>query len=122
MVGAARSGPGEAPGAVDAPVAGEVRGNGGGADVFAACKPGHRRFVEPEAPEIVGEVENAAWRQPGDRGAQQVHVRGLDVEVPCPLGVDRKSTRLNSSHVEISYAVFCLKKKISRTPRLALAP
>src|SRR5690554_7759346 len=28
------------------------------------------------------------------------------------LGVDRKSTRLNSSHVRISYAVFCLKKKI----------
>src|SRR5699024_11928482 len=27
--------------------------------------------------------------------------------------VDRKSTRLNSSHVSISYAVFCLKKKIS---------
>src|SRR5690349_24869056 len=27
------------------------------------------------------------------------------------LPVDRKSTRLNSSHVEISYAVFCLKKK-----------
>src|SRR5207249_11626124 len=26
-------------------------------------------------------------------------------------GVDRKSTRLNSSHVSISYAVFCLKKK-----------
>src|SRR5215469_533425 len=28
-----------------------------------------------------------------------------------PLERDRKSTRLNSSHVEISYAVFCLKKK-----------
>src|SRR5699024_11997222 len=27
---------------------------------------------------------------------------------------DRKSTRLNSSHVSISYAVFCLKKKIQR--------
>src|SRR5437868_10493311 len=27
---------------------------------------------------------------------------------------DRKSTRLNSSHVSISYAVFCLKKKIRR--------
>src|SRR5690349_22194391 len=27
------------------------------------------------------------------------------------LNQDRKSTRLNSSHVEISYAVFCLKKK-----------
>src|SRR5438874_7165700 len=28
-----------------------------------------------------------------------------------PARIDRKSTRLNSSHVEISYAVFCLKKK-----------
>src|SRR3712207_1572352 len=28
------------------------------------------------------------------------------------VGVDRKSTRLNSSHANISYAVFCLKKKI----------
>src|SRR5690554_7118922 len=28
-----------------------------------------------------------------------------------PAGRDRKSTRLNSSHVRISYAVFCLKKK-----------
>src|SRR2546430_11908198 len=27
------------------------------------------------------------------------------------LGIDRKSTRLNSSHSQISYAVFCLKKK-----------
>src|SRR5438874_10468246 len=36
-----------------------------------------------------------------------------------PLGAeveaDRKSTRLNSSHVEISYAVFCLKKKKKNT-------
>src|SRR5690554_7057815 len=31
------------------------------------------------------------------------------------LNRDRKSTRLNSSHVRISYAVFCLKKKISVT-------
>src|SRR5256885_9229286 len=29
---------------------------------------------------------------------------------------DRKSTRLNSSHLVISYAVFCLKKKRTRTP------
>ena len=31
--------------------------------------------------------------------------------VDCDLQLDRKSTRLNSSHVVISYAVFCLKKK-----------
>src|SRR5690349_23453079 len=30
-------------------------------------------------------------------------------------GTDRKSTRLNSSHVETSYAVFCLKKQTSNT-------
>src|SRR3712207_7067168 len=30
------------------------------------------------------------------------------------LRLDRKSTRLNSSHANISYAVFCLKKKISQ--------
>src|SRR5690625_6081887 len=31
---------------------------------------------------------------------------------------DRKSTRLNSSHVAISYAVFCLKKKRNKTARM----
>src|SRR2546430_6272134 len=34
---------------------------------------------------------------------------------------DRKSTRLNSSHSQISYAVFCLKKKKEQHPALALA-
>src|SRR5256885_5617241 len=32
---------------------------------------------------------------------------------PAPVDQDRKSTRLNSSHLVISYAVFCLKKKES---------
>src|SRR3712207_9566611 len=36
--------------------------------------------------------------------------RGLDVLQKPEVG-DRKSTRLNSSHANISYAVFCLKKK-----------
>src|SRR3712207_8131236 len=35
---------------------------------------------------------------------------GLAVLVVIGIGVDRKSTRLNSSHANISYAVFCLKK------------
>src|SRR5258708_21175224 len=42
-------------------------------------------------------------------------VRGLE---KCPR--DRKSTRLNSSHQIISYAVFCLKKKTPTTPPLPL--
>src|SRR3712207_8178925 len=33
-----------------------------------------------------------------------------------PVRRDRKSTRLNSSHANISYAVFCLKKKNNKTP------
>src|SRR2546430_10144341 len=36
----------------------------------------------------------------------------------CAPQQDRKSTRLNSSHSQISYAVFCLKKKISILTRL----
>src|SRR5690606_39391844 len=53
------------------------------------------------------------------RGAEQAprSDRGRGVsrppEVPPPTP-DRKSTRLNSSHVKISYAVFCLKKKKNR--------
>src|SRR5690349_23683957 len=35
-----------------------------------------------------------------------------DARMIAKIERDRKSTRLNSSHVEISYAVFCLKKKI----------
>src|SRR3712207_8919092 len=44
------------------------------------------------------------------RGLPETLVTGL-AENPCR---DRKSTRLNSSHANISYAVFCLKKKKRR--------
>src|SRR2546426_8335821 len=40
-------------------------------------------------------------------------------EGPAPLDLDRKSTRLNSSHLVISYAVFCLKKKKAKHMRVA---
>src|SRR3712207_8102407 len=36
---------------------------------------------------------------------------GIRVDHYVEMGLDRKSTRLNSSHANISYAVFCLKKK-----------
>src|SRR5438309_4913497 len=41
------------------------------------------------------------------------HWRPADplAKIPPSAGLDRKSTRLNSSHSSISYAVFCLKKK-----------
>src|SRR3712207_7036201 len=40
----------------------------------------------------------------------QSHRQLQPLQDECPCG-DRKSTRLNSSHANISYAVFCLKKK-----------
>src|SRR6266536_5199986 len=57
-------------------------------------------------------------KQPDDLAIAQRLVDGADVlienfrpGVMDRLGLDRKSTRLNSSHEWISYAVFCLKKK-----------
>src|SRR5256885_2131022 len=43
-------------------------------------------------------------------GFKNLEYRLGDIEAP-PIAKDRKSTRLNSSHLVISYAVFCLKKK-----------
>src|SRR5258708_15495978 len=40
---------------------------------------------------------------------------GILIQVPDSPAIDRKSTRLNSSHQIISYAVFCLKKKKRET-------
>src|SRR5207253_4753455 len=49
-------------------------------------------------------------------GARAVDVdRGIDALFRDQRQPDRKSTRLNSSHVAISYAVFCLKKKKKQT-------
>src|SRR5258707_5284918 len=47
-------------------------------------------------------------------GEEQLR-RSLNQQPPLAVA-DRKSTRLNSSHANISYAVFCLKKKRATTP------
>src|SRR5256885_5374842 len=70
------------------------------------------RFFDVRAEDVLGSSLNEFWG---------------------PQPSDRKSTRLNSSHLVISYAVFCLKKKIyrreaallcwlGRRPRLLLRP
>src|SRR5947208_10322188 len=52
------------------------------------------------------------WRQRCDQGEGSVSTPSETVRVGViGVGRDRKSTRLNSSHQIISYAVFCLKKK-----------
>src|SRR2546427_6319137 len=53
---------------------------------------------------LSGDEHPAAGRAPGDRARPAAGCSS-------PESRDRKSTRLNSSHSQISYAVFCLKKK-----------
>src|SRR2546426_9166552 len=68
--------------------------------------------------DVVPILEQARAGQPLDPVGQiESEVRQLeasrphDPPRPPPPAIDRKSTRLNSSHLVISYAVFCLKKK-----------
>src|SRR3712207_6920130 len=67
----------------------------GGADARAADRP------HLQLPHVGGEHIRIFWH----RGIAPCRSRATERE-------DRKSTRLNSSHANISYAVFCLKKKI----------
>src|SRR5258708_29697165 len=62
-----------------------------GSAVRREAKAGERRWLR---------IEGMRWRS--------VAISGTDTR---PRHADRKSTRLNSSHQIISYAVFCLKKK-----------
>src|SRR5438874_9605228 len=99
---------------------------------FFECGAG---FVE--APELLfvevgifGEGHHGALDADGFAGGEIAHERGglvirhadtADAGVDADVERDRKSTRLNSSHVEISYAVFCLKKKKSVRVRIAIS-
>src|SRR5438876_7921627 len=70
--------------------------------------PSRRRDVENKTqrrPELAVLEQRATQRCSAGRNTA-AHFGGLSVRV-----LDRKSTRLNSSHPSISYAVFCLKKK-----------
>src|SRR5205814_10141146 len=64
----------------------------------------HRGFVDGDA----GPPERNRRQIAGVERRHRVERRGEGQRLPF---LDRKSTRLNSSHLGISYAVFCLKKK-----------
>src|SRR5260221_2325155 len=70
-----------------------------GVDLVAERRPAVDR---PLAPELLVVADGAVEGDPGH------HLRVRE------MSLDRKSTRLNSSHTVISYAVFCLKKKRDR--------
>src|SRR5207253_6961330 len=66
----------------------------------------------PDDVPVVGHLESLLAHGVGfgQQGYVAARLRQLECREVC-LVRDRKSTRLNSSHVAISYAVFCLKKK-----------
>src|SRR5690606_42156803 len=57
--------------------------------------------------EVVRDLHRAGGQPEQSYSERQLYEKAL-----ARMARDRKSTRLNSSHVKISYAVFCLKKKI----------
>src|SRR5690242_21289453 len=63
---------------------------------------------------VAGPVPDAkyyATSLPGPQSPPLYRCTGAATGTDAPATADRKSTRLNSSHMSISYAVFCLKKK-----------
>src|SRR5688572_32242769 len=61
---------------------------------------------------------NALVGSVGQPGGINFMPRPSTAAAASPAGIDRKSTRLNSSHSQISYAVFCLKKKNKRETKI----
>src|SRR5690625_6182779 len=98
---------------------------GGAADVDHVDRGQERveAVVDPR-PELLGELRGTGEAEAVELGAGLEPAGGMGAGDPAGaddadaqggrgvrVGQDRKSTRLNSSHVAISYAVFCLKKK-----------
>src|SRR5207249_8208349 len=72
------------------------------------------RALNQGSNQLAGRIQQVAPAQVqahGSQGSRQLSAQANSGTVPTGAPGDRKSTRLNSSHVSTSYAVFCLKKK-----------
>src|SRR5438477_7954259 len=74
----------------------------------ATIKSAHVGMAASNTYVFMTEVLPKAIKKYGGIDADALRKAALEVDLPQG---DRKSTRLNSSHMSISYAVFCLKKK-----------
>src|SRR2546427_6209223 len=75
-----------------------------------------QKYVPPAPPQLYSPTEPCTLATPASRRTAKPRPKPKPAPGPLYLpgagfGLDRKSTRLNSSHSQISYAVFCLKKK-----------
>src|SRR5436853_3710470 len=92
----------------------EVNGAGGDPNIVIVGLPD--AAVKESRDRVTTAIANSGYYWP--RGRTTINLAPADIkkegpsfDLPIALGIDRKSTRLNSSHLGISYAVFCLKKK-----------
>src|SRR3712207_8721616 len=72
-------------------------------------RPAEAGFGSVESPSVEEQRPQAARGEDDAEAHHREVVRDVDQHAAAQL--DRKSTRLNSSHANISYAVFCFKKK-----------
>src|SRR5690606_41386080 len=87
-------------------------------DALPICqRAGEKAYAQP-VPCGVGKTADGTQhagaqvvREQIERGGFGANRSGTAADPTAGHRIDRKSTRLNSSHVKISYAVFCLKKK-----------
>ena len=93
---------------------------------FTRCQPPATQEAETGAPELEEAPPKEVYedRLPPELSLEQANrlaalpMKCIQNPLPYKSGiVDRKSTRLNSSHQIISYAVFCLKKKKKKTKK-----
>src|SRR3712207_7738858 len=90
--------------------------------LFRSDLPDRRAEVVEQVSHVGGVLQGRPRLGVGtatEDGIRTVLRPGRDQEGPVPPGEgaqDRKSTRLNSSHANISYAVFCLKKHLVTSP------
>src|SRR5688500_3504343 len=76
--------------------------------------PDQAAWVAWKVPMVDGDRDLCSWYSDRSGTVRGTYLdQGVVTVVSDTLVRDRKSTRLNSSHLVISYAVFCLKKKIA---------
>src|SRR3712207_7189060 len=78
------------------------------------------RLISLYGEEEVSKLPLAVVRRSGERDVRLI-ARLVEHGLNTPPTSDRKSTRLNSSHANISYAVFCLKKKKDKSKHVTMS-
>src|SRR5690625_5991644 len=83
---------------------------------LAACSPGDTdQTAADQSVDKAAETTEITLYSGQHESLAKALADGFERDTGIQVRLDRKSTRLNSSHVAISYAVFCLKKKKKNT-------